>query len=142
MCYGFLPSILHIILHGLPFVFCFLFLFYCYMVFILWGLWVLFGGGSYSAVYVPPPLCLFPVVLIMYIPPFFLSCFVYLFLLSHMPLVVLFSPCVCFICAWMKTFGRCMHMHHMQLCMSLEICMLNILCYNLISLARIVMLSM
>ena len=42
----------------------------------------------------------------------------------------------------MKTFGGCMHMHHMQLCMSLEICMLNILCYNLIPLARIVMLSM
>ena len=35
-----------------------------------------------------------------------------------------------------------MHMYHMQLYMCLEICMLNILCYNLIPLARIVMLSM
>ena len=56
------------------------------------------GGGSYSAVYVPPPLCLFPVVLIMYIPPFyFLSCFVCLFLLSPNPLFLLFLPlCVFF----------------------------------------------
>ena len=33
-------------------------------------------------------------------------------------------------------------MHHMQPYMCLEICMLNMLCYNLIPLARIVMLSM
>ena len=39
-------------------------------------------------------------------------------------------------------WGVHMHMHHMQLYMCLEICMLNILCYNLIPLARIVMLSM
>ena len=42
----------------------------------------------------------------------------------------------------MKTFGVCVHMHHMQPYMCLEICMLNILCYILIPLARIVMLSM
>ena len=35
---SFLTSILHTLLHGLPFVFCFLFLFYYYMVYILWGL--------------------------------------------------------------------------------------------------------
>ena len=58
------------------------------------------------------------------------------------PYFCFFSLCVCFVHTWMKTFGGCMHMHHMQLCMSLEICMLNILCYNLIPLARIVMLSM
>ena len=83
MYYGFLPSILHIILHGLPFVFCFLFLFCYYMVYILWGLWVLFGGGSYSAVYVPPPLCLFPVVLIMYIPPSFFCHVLYAYFFFH-----------------------------------------------------------
>ena len=36
---------------------------------------------------------------------FFLSCFVCLFLLSHMLLVCFFSPCVCFVHAWRKTFG-------------------------------------
>ena len=35
-----------------------------------------------------------------------------------------------------------MHMHHMLPYMCLDVCMLNMLCYNLISLARIVMLSM
>ena len=72
-----------------------------------------FGVGSYSSVYVPPPLYVFPVVLVVYIPPFFpfLLCFVYLFLNSHVPLVLLFPICVSFIHAWMKTFGRCMHMH-------------------------------
>ena len=56
---------------GCPLYFVSFFFFCYYMVYMLWGLWVLFGGRSYSAVYVPPPLCLFPVVLIMYIPPSF-----------------------------------------------------------------------
>ena len=34
-----------------------------------------FGGSSYSSVYVPPPLYVLPVVLVVYIPPFF-SCYV------------------------------------------------------------------
>ena len=74
-----------------------------------------FGGGSYSSVYVPPPLYVFPVVLIVCIPTFFfftfMLCFVYLFLNSHMPLVLLFPICVSFIHTWMKTFGGCMHMY-------------------------------
>ena len=112
------------------------------MVYVLWGLWVLFGGGSYSAVYVPPPLCVFPMVLIMYIPTFFsvmfcmpISSFTYTpsFLLFHL---CVFCPCLD------ENFWGCVHMHHTQPYMCLEICMLNILCYNFISLARIVMLSM
>ena len=73
-----------------------------------------FGGGSYSSVYVPPPLFVFPVVLLICIPSFFVSfllCFVYLFLDSHMPLVFLLPICVSFIHTWMKTFEGCMHMH-------------------------------
>ena len=30
-----------------------------------------FGGGSYSSVYIPPPMSVFPVVLVVYIPIFF-----------------------------------------------------------------------
>ena len=30
-----------------------------------------FGGGSYSSVYVPPPMYVFPVVLVVFIPTFF-----------------------------------------------------------------------
>ena len=74
------------------------------------------GGGSYSSVYVPPPLYVFPVFLMVCIPTFFFSslfCFMCLFLYSHMPLVLLLPICVCFIHAWMKTFGGCMHMHFM-----------------------------
>ena len=74
-----------------------------------------FGGGSYSSVYVPPPLCVFPVVLIVCIPTFFFSsllCCVCLFLYLHMPLVLLLPICLCgFLHTWMKTFGGCMHMH-------------------------------
>ena len=65
-----------------------------------------FGGCSYSSVYVPPPLYVFPVVP-MYSYIFFSSllCFVCLFLSSHMPLVLLLPICVSFLHAWMKTFG-------------------------------------
>ena len=49
------------------FPFSFLLLHGVYIVGIMGFVW----WGSYSAVYVPPPLCLFPVVLIMYIPPSF-----------------------------------------------------------------------
>ena len=79
----------NIILHGLPFVFCY------YMVYMLWGLWFLFGGGSYSAVYVPPPLCLFPIVLIMCIPPFFSVLFCMLISSFTYPPIFAFSPFVC-----------------------------------------------
>ena len=40
-----------------------------YMYYRAYGLY--FGGGSYSSVYVPPPLFLFPVVLMICIPTFF-----------------------------------------------------------------------
>ena len=75
MCCGFVQIILHIILHGLLFVF---------FVFVLFDItWCMcygdcrlcFGGGSYSAVYVPPPLYMFPMVPVMYIPSFF-PCYV------------------------------------------------------------------
>ena len=72
------------------------------------------AGESYSSVYVPPPLysiscCLYSMYSYIF-PP---SCYVflYLFLNSHMPLVLLFPICVSFIHAWMKTFGGCMHMY-------------------------------
>ena len=46
-----------------------------------------FGGGSYSAVYVPPPLCVFPMVLMLHIPSSFSDlCFVCSFLHSFVPL--------------------------------------------------------
>ena len=111
---SFVKSILHIILHGLMFIFfcsCFFFDITWCMHYRDYGL--CFGGGSYSSVYVPPPLYIFPLVLVVYIPSFFpfLLCFVYLFLNSHMPQVLLFPICVSFIHTWMKTFGGCMHMH-------------------------------
>ena len=51
-----------------------------------------FGGGSYSSVYVPPPMYVFPVVLVVYIPTFFpfILYSVFLFLSSHLPLVLFF----------------------------------------------------
>ena len=72
-----------------------------------------FGGGSYSSVYVPPPLFVFPVVLMVCIPTFFFSsllCFVCLFLNSHLPLVFLLPICVCFSTRGSKLLGG-VHMH-------------------------------
>ena len=125
----------------------FLFAFFLFLLDITWCMYCrdfgLFGGGSYSAVYVPPPLCLFPMVLIMYIPTFFSVMFCMpISSFTYAPSFFFFSSCVCFVHAWMKTFGVCVHMYHMQPYMCLEICMLNILCYSLMPLARIVMLSM
>ena len=51
--------------------------------------------GSYSAVYVPPPLCLFPVVLIMCIPPFFSVLFCMLISSFTYPPIFAFSSFVC-----------------------------------------------
>ena len=95
-------SILHIILHGLLFICLFLFFNITWCMYCRdFGLY--FGGGPYSSVYVPPPLYVFPVVLIVCIPTFFpsLLCFVYLFLYSHMPLVLLLPICVSFLHTWM-----------------------------------------
>ena len=60
-----------------------------------------FGGGSYSSVYVPPPMFIFPMILIICIPTFFLSFplhlyFVFLFLSYTLPLFLLFFNCVHF----------------------------------------------
>ena len=74
-----------------------------------------FGGGSYSSVYIPTTsVCISCCPYGMYSFIFFftfLLCFVYLFLDSHMPLVLLLPICVSFLHAWMKTLGGCMHMH-------------------------------
>ena len=93
---SFVMSVFHIILHGLLFMFLFLFsaITWC-MYYRDCGLY--FGGGSYSSVYVPPPLYVFPVILIVCIPTLFFSsflCFVCLFLYSHMPLVLLVPICL------------------------------------------------
>ena len=94
-----------------------------------------FGGGSYSFVYVPPPVYVFPVALMMYIPAFFYfpSCYVLCtyFLIHIPPLFFLLPLCVSFIHAWMKTFGGvyAYAFYHMQLYVCFEICILNILYY-------------
>ena len=65
----------------------------------------MFGGGSYSTVYVPPPFCVFPMVLIMYIPTFFCHVlYAYFFFHICPQFFLLFELCV-FVHAWMKTFG-------------------------------------
>ena len=68
-----------------------------------------YGGGSYSNVYAPPPLCLFhntcgiyPCGI--YLHSILLYC-ICLFLSTHIPLVLLFANCVTFIHDWMKPFG-------------------------------------
>ena len=94
--------------------------------------WSSFGGGSYSSVYVPPSISVFPVVLMVCmvcIPAFFfftfLLCFVYLFLDSHMPLVVLL--CVFYPCLDENFWGVYAYaFYHMQLYVCFEICILNI----------------
>ena len=99
MYYGF-PSIFHIILHGLPFVFCFpfsfLFLHGVYIVGIMGFVWweVLFYCIC-TTTSLSIPCSPYNV----YSSFFFLSCFVCLFLLSHMPLVLFFlSLCVFYPC--------------------------------------------
>ena len=69
-----------------------------------------FGGGSYSSIYVPPSLYVFPVVLIVCIPTFFSSllCFVCQFLDSHLPL---FSHLCEFYPHLDENFWGCVHMH-------------------------------
>ena len=54
-----------------------------------------FGGGSYSAVYVPPPLCVFPVVLVICIPSFFFFLVLYAhFLFTFAPKFSFLPLCV------------------------------------------------
>ena len=99
-----------------------------YMYYRDYGLY--FGGGSYSSVYVPPPLYVFPVVLIVCIPTFFSSllCFVCLFLDSHLPLVFPFVWVLSTL-GW-KLLGVCAYaFYHMQPYVDLEMCILNILYY-------------
>ena len=130
MSSGFVQAILHIILHGLLFVFFYTCSFWSYMVYILWGLWVLFWWGVlFCCLCTTTSLCLPCSPSNVYSFIFLLLCFVYLFLNCHIPLVFLLPICVSFIHAWMKTFGGCMHMHHMQLYVCSEICLLNVLYY-------------
>ena len=66
----------------------------------------LFGGGSYSSVYVPPPMFVFPMVLIICIPPFFPSyCILYSHFLVYITPGFSFSNCVNLNHTWMKPFG-------------------------------------
>ena len=74
-----------------------------------------FGGESYSSVYVPPPIFVFPMILIICIPTFFyfFPSFIFCIPISWytLPLVLLFPDCVNTNHDWMKTFEGCMHMH-------------------------------
>ena len=70
------------------------------------------GGGSYSSIYVPPPVCIFHSHCNVYPCGIYLLsvllCYVCLFLYPHIPLVLLSANCVKFIHDWMKTFwGVC-----------------------------------
>ena len=57
-----------------------------------------FGGGSYSSVYVPPPIYVFPVVLVVYIPIFSLHIIFGIPISWYtLPKVFLFPNCVEFI---------------------------------------------
>ena len=81
------------ILHGLMFGYFFVFTITWCMCYGDYRLY--FGGESYSSVYVPPPMYVFPVDLVVYIPTFFfifpfMLYFMYLFLNPHIPQVLLF----------------------------------------------------
>ena len=70
------------------------------------------GGGSYSSVYVPPPVSVFPIVPMICIP----SCFLHVMFCVPVSSFtctpsLLLTICVSFLHAWMKTFGGCMHMY-------------------------------
>ena len=124
-------SILHIILHG-----CLTYLIPCYVT--LHGIYIVgifglyFGGGSYSLVYVPPPMCVFHNPCNVYPCSIcLLSVLLYsvcIFLCPHIPLALLSANCVTFIHNWMKTFGvvYAYVFHHMQLNVYFEICLHNI----------------
>ena len=93
---------------GLLFAYLFLFFFVYFMVYVLCRLWVMFWWGVLffclcTTTYVYASCC--PHSVYSYIFFFSLLCFVYLFLYSHMPLVLLLPLSVCFVHAWMETFG-------------------------------------
>ena len=73
-----------------------------------------FGGGSYSSIYVPPPMCMFDNPCSVYSCGICLSFDPIIFCmpisLFTQPLVLLSTNCVKFIHDWTKTFGGCMHM--------------------------------
>ena len=68
-----------------------------------------FDGGSYSSVYVPPPMFVSPIDLVVYIPVIFLFSFHFIFCIPiswyTFPPVLLFPNCVHFIHDWVKIFG-------------------------------------
>ena len=108
---GFLVFVLHVILHGFCFYFLFLFL-------ILHGVYVIgvmsyfWWGVLFFCLCTTTSLCIACCPYSVYSFIFF-SCYVLCayFFFSHIPLVFLFPICVSFVHVWMKTFGRCMHMH-------------------------------
>ena len=132
---GFVKSILHMILHGL--MFC-CFSFWYYMVYVLWDYELYFGGGSYSSVYVPPPLFVSPVILVVYIPMFFifLSYYIwYTYFLVHITLGFIFCNCVSFNHNLMNTFGGCIHMYFIicsYMCILRYVHLIYIIIYDII----------
>ena len=107
-----------------------------------------FVGGSYSSVYVPPPLFVFPIVLLICILMDFLSfplifIFWYTYFLVNIMPGLLFPNCVQFNHDWMKTFGGvCICISsYAAICAFWNMCTWYKLAY-MISLARIVKISM
>ena len=122
---------LHIILLG----FClhFLFLFDITWCIYYRDVWVMFWWGSYSSVYVPPPLFVFPVILMICIPSFFSSCYVLCtyFFFHIWPFIFSFA----YLCGFSPRLDEnfwgvyAYAFYHMQLYVDFEMCILNILCY-------------
>ena len=132
---SFVYPILHIILHGLMFVFLFLFLI-LHGVCIIGIMGYIIGGGSYSSVYVPPPLYVFPVVLMVCIPTFFSfssPSFMFCVPISRFTYAPGFSfahLCEFYPCLDENFWGVYAYaFYHMQLYVCFEICILNILYY-------------
>ena len=94
-----------IILHGFVL---FFFFFALHGVCVVRIMGYVFGGGSYSTVYVPPPFYVFPMVFMLHILSFFFfSVFCVLISFSISTPVFSFSNLCVFFHAWMKTFGGC-----------------------------------
>ena len=112
-----------------------LFLFLILLVVCVMGIMGYILGGSYSSVYVPPPVFVSPVVLVIYIPMTF-----FLFFPFHIMFGILiswysFTPCFAFshLCdffPWLDEnfWGVYAYVfHHMKLYVHFEICVLNII---------------
>ena len=110
----------------------------CLVVFVFVTAWCMccgdyrlsFGGGSYSSVYVPLPISVFPMILIMHIPShFFPSCYILCsYFLVHIAPGFTFSQlCEHYPRLDENFWGVYAYVfHHMQLYVYFEICVLNI----------------